>query len=179
MRPPNGNGHGHDSNAATYQAPSTSQRGETTWSTPPAPTRVLQAGEVAVSAKPTRPWSRARRWYVAEISEKTKVSLQIGGAVVVALFLIGAGRWWGTLDSERTTTQQTLSRHDQRITNLENAVNDLKDLVKDGRRVQDAAAKDSATAAANTTGIIYDLGELKVRLAERGINWPDRRGATP
>ena len=113
---------------------------------------------------------------MAEISEKTKISLQIGGALILAAALIGGGRWWGTLDSERASTQQALAKHEQRITNLENAVNDLKDLVKDGRRVQDAAAKDSATAAANTTGIIYDLGELKVRLAERGVSWPDRRG---
>lgn len=111
---------------------------------------------------------------MADLGENTKVTLKIGGVVVIALFLLGVGARYGEWTKERSYTQITLVEHEERLDKLEAAVTEVKDLVKDARRVQDAAAKDAATAAANTTGIVYDLGQLKVELAKQGLSWPAR-----
>lgn len=106
---------------------------------------------------------------MAEISEKTKVGLTVGGAIIAFIFVLGIGRYWGTWETERQYTIRTLERHESEIAELRKTFSEMQGSLRDIKNSQDNSKESMATAVRNTTYLVGEIGNLKVALAERGI----------
>lgn len=105
----------------------------------------------------------------ATISEKTRVGLTVGGAVLALIFVLGIGRYWGAWELERAYTAKTLDRHEAEITELRRTFQEMQGTLRDIKNGQDNGKDQLATAVRNTTYLVGEIGNVKVALAERGI----------
>jgi len=107
---------------------------------------------------------------MGEISEKTKVSLQIGGALAIALVLVTGGRYWGNWERDGVAVKETLSRHETAIDELRRSVSEIKETnIRTDAKM--TAALDAANRAdGKGTAILLEMASLREALAAKGIN---------
>lgn len=104
------------------------------------------------------------------ISEKTKVSLQIGGALALAVVLVTGGRYWGSWERDNVSTKETLARHELAIEELRRAVGEIKETSIRSEAKQTAALDAANRADGKGTAILLEMASLREALAARGIN---------
>lgn len=121
-----------------------------------------EAGEVVATPK------RKRWWRVAgDISDKTRLVVTWGGAIIVASALFFAGTIWSDFRGALAKNNE----QDARLTKMEDRFTALERQLSELGKDQAAAAKDSSTAARVSTAVLWALGDLRVVLAEHGIRF--------
>lgn len=150
-----------------------------TW---PAPRRTIaEAGEVAVdTAMPVVPAPLASLWWrrqlervdaaMADISEKTKVTLQIGGVLVLAAAIFTAGQFWGDWGASNRARDKTLERHELAIDELRKSITEIKETAIRSEASQKAALDAANRADGKGTAILLEMATLREALAARGVN---------
>lgn len=109
------------------------------------------------------------RWPVADLSEKTKITFQVGGAISILVACILVGKYWGGWESDSRHLQAAVDAHEIRLTSLENRLADMNNTLTKMVEKQDSASKDAASAARNTQYSIELLRDMETALATRGI----------
>jgi hypothetical protein len=117
------------------------------------------------------------RWFgMSEINEKTRVAITVGGAIVALITVLGVGRWWGQVETERATTARTLERHESDIRELRDMFRSMESSLQQIKNDQSNMKESTNAAVRNTTFLITEMGAVKIALAERGIRWTEPRG---
>jgi hypothetical protein len=106
---------------------------------------------------------------MGEISEKTRVTLNIVGALMIVALVFGVGRFWGDRGATDNFRDQTLARHEAEITELRRSIGEIQASLREIKTAQDTSRESTATAVRNTTFLIEKLGQVQVALAGRGI----------
>lgn len=106
---------------------------------------------------------------MGDISEKTRVVLNIGGVALIVALVFGAGRFWGTWSSDNRHRDEAIARHEGEIKELREAIGEVHGTLREIKTAQDTSRESTAATVRNTTFLIDKLGQLEVALAERGI----------
>jgi hypothetical protein len=106
---------------------------------------------------------------MAEISEKTKISLQVGGAVGILIACIIGGKYWGTWESDSRHVAGTVAAHEIRLTALENRMAGIDKLLVEINTKQGEVGNNAATAARFGSYMVDGLAGLREALADRGV----------
>lgn len=150
-----------------------------TWPTPPGRATV-EAGEVDVesTARSSPGWCRRQLERVdaamADISEKTKVTLQIGAMVTLAIALVVGGKYWGTWENERVTTTKAIDRHEADIRQLRDALTAMDRTLLEIRTTQNANVESINTAVRQTTFLVTEVTTIRAALTQQGVDLPSR-----
>lgn len=104
------------------------------------------------------------------ISDKTKVTVQIGGAITIAAALLIGGKYWGSSETETANTKATLARHEVAISELNTAVANINSSMIRSEASIKAAMDASNRADGKGTAILLEMATLRESLASRGIN---------
>jgi hypothetical protein len=121
----------------------------------------------------------AKGWLgMAEISEKTRLGMTIGGAAVLIVSIFAMGNLWGGWQAERLAQAKTLDRHEGEITDIRRSVEELKETIILGQADQRAALDAATRADGKATAILLEMATLRESLVASGVNIP-RRGGSP
>ena len=99
------------------------------------------------------------------LSEKTRISLQVGG--IVAILLVG--RYWGSWETTSEHTGATLARHETSISDLYTRLSNMERILLQIQGEQASSKETISTTARNSTALLYEMGNIKVALAQKGI----------
>ena len=106
---------------------------------------------------------------MAEVTESTKVAVKLGTGFVIAMTLLGAGRYWGVFETQRATTELRLERNEKDIGELRSTFGAMQKTLMEIQSEQNTNSKLIETTAKNTNAMMFDWGNLKVAMAEKGI----------
>ena len=112
---------------------------------------------------------------MAEVTESTKVAVKLGTGFVIAMSLLGAGRYWGGFEAQRATTELRLERNEKDIADLRETFGKMQQSLGEIRADQIAVNETIKDTARVTKALMFEWTDMKVALAERGII---RKGAT-
>ncbi len=105
---------------------------------------------------------------MGEVTESTKVAVKLGTGFVIAVALLGAGRYWGVFETQRATTELRLARNEKDIGELRETLGKMQTtLIEVNGTLQriDTNLLDMKTRATEQDAWIRTTRE---KLAERG-----------
>jgi hypothetical protein len=114
------------------------------------------------------------RWRLSEISETTKVRLQMSAAGAVLIFAIMAGKYWGGWVADSTHTKEAVAAHEIRLSSLESRMAGIDKLLVEINAKQAEVSTNAAAAARFGSYSVDSLARMREALAERGLNVPDK-----
>lgn len=153
---------------------------ETLW--PHERVRTPSAGEIEFDdtiklPRPSRPaastFDRIARWFVADITENTRIAIKAGSIFGACLVVFAVGTWYGDLRrsrsqdaSDRTTQAKTDERQDAAITQLQVTVQGMNTTLALIKQAQDNQLPQLIRQSTYSTEVLRDI---EVALASKGI----------
>lgn len=109
---------------------------------------------------------------MSELSEKTRIGLQVGTAIVCIIAIFTIGQYVGSWQSERVNTVKTLDRHDIEIRQLREAVTAMNQSLIELKTTQNAMVESVNTSVRQSTFLITEMTSIRAALQERGVRIP-------
>ena len=109
---------------------------------------------------------------MAEVSENTRVVVKAGSVIGIVLAVLLVGKYWGTFETQRETTADSIARHEQAIGELRGGMAEMKASIDKMGAEQANFRETMATVNRNTQALLYETSNIKVALAERGFRIP-------
>lgn len=106
---------------------------------------------------------------MSELSEKTRIGLQVGTAVVCIIAIFTLGQKVGSWQNERDNTAKAIDRHDVEIRQLRDAVTATNQSLIEIKTTQNATVESINTAVRQTTFLITEMTSIRAALQERGV----------